>query len=361
MKMFSTPSILLLAAALGAGAGVVAAALTLGALNDYSTTIGAPDSIDLSGQRARPGPSDYGQAAEEARDKVASAAVEIFSAPSDPTGAYEPGEGQASGFFITADGWIVAAPYSYYLSAVEVGRTSVLFGGKIYPAQSVVDDPNSSIVFLKIEISGAPVVSFGNALSVEVGDNLFVAASPGELLAASLFRSTRVGDISTSAETASRRLELNMSVDSRLAGAAVANSSGEVIGVLTAGEFGESKTVLPFTAIKSAVYSLLKENKIVLPWFGAVVTDLSRAIGYNEIYTRGYTKGALLGTITKSGPAEMAGLRRGDIIISVGGLEISEKQSLDELLSDYHVGDALDLIIDRAGTSLKINLLLGSR
>lgn len=361
MKMFSTPSILLLSVALGAGAGVVAAALTLGALRDYSTIISAPDSIDLSGERPRFEPSNYGQAVEEVRDKVGSAAVEIFSSPSDLTGAYEPGEGQASGFFITSDGWILTAPYSYYLSATEVVRAVVLSNGKIYPVQKVVIASAGTALFLKIEISNASVVSFGNSLAVDSGDNLFVVASSSELFASSFFRSVWLGEISAPAETAGRRLELNTPIDSHFSGSAAVNSSGEVVGILTADQFGETKTILPLTAVKPAIYSLLKEGKIISLWFGAVATDLSRAIGYDETYTRGYTKGALLGTITKGGPAETAGLLRGDIVLSVGGLEISEKQSLDELLSEYHVGDAVNLIIDRDGTSMKIDLLLGSR
>lgn len=358
--MLSTPSILLLAIALGAGAGVVATSLTLSSLRDYSAIIFAPNSISLSGERSRPGPSDYGQAVATVREKTAPAAVEIFTAPSDATGAYEPGEGQASGFFITSDGWILTAPYSYYFSTDEAARVMVLAGGKIYPVQKFVKDSNTAVLFLKIEISNASVVSFGNALSPEAGDSLFVTASPGEIFVSSFFRSVRVGEISQAAEIINRRLELNTSIDSHFSGSAVANSSGEVIGLLVADQFGETKTVLPFTAVKPAVYSLLKEGKIVSLWFGAVATDLSQVVGYDETYTRGYNKGALLGTITKDSPAANVGLLRGDIVLSVGGLEISEKQSLSELLSDYHVGDTLNLVIDRGGTIIKIDLILGS-
>jgi len=361
MKMFSTSSILLLSVVLGAGAGVIATAFTLNLLSDYSVSIAAPDSIDLSGERPRPEPGSYNQSVETVRQKTAAAAVEIFTAPSDATGVFEPGHGVASGFFITSDGWLIAAPYAHYFSSTEADKATILAGGKLYPVQKVINDPNDSLIFLKIDITNASVVSFGNPLMLEPGDNLFVTAAADEILASSFFRFVRIGSLSLPVETISRRLELNTAVDSRFAGAAVANSSGEVVGILSADQFGETKTVLPFTAIKPVIYSLLKEGKIISLWFGATATDLSQAIGYDETYTRGYTKGALLGTITKGSPAETAGLLHGDIILSVGGLEISEKQSLDELLTDYHVGDTLNLIIDRDGTSAKIDLVLGSR
>ena len=356
--MLSTPSILLLAIVLGGGAGVITASLTLSYLRDYDTVISTPNSINLSDERVRPDPSNYGQAVEQVREDVGVAAVEIFSAPSDATGAYEPGEGQASGFFITSDGWLLTAPL--YLSATEAAQAMILYNGKVYAVQQALADTATGVLFLKIEISNAPVVSFGNSLSVNPGDNLFVVSAANELFVSPLVRTERIGEISLPAETVSRRLVLNTSIDSRFSGSAVVNSSGEVIGVLMANKIGETETVLPVTAFKPVVYSLLKENKIASLWFGAVATDLARAVGYNETYTRSYTKGTLLGTITKGSPAETAGLLRGDIIISVGGLEISEKQSLDELLSDYHIGDSVSLTIDRNGTSLKIDLVLGS-
>jgi serine protease Do len=359
MKMFSTPSVLLLAMALGAGAGIVASSLTLNSLYDYSVAISSSGPIRLAGERPQTEPSSYEQATQEVREKVSSATVEIFSKPSDVTGAYEPGEGQGSGFFITSDGWLVAAPY--FFSIAETAQAKILFNEKIYSVEKVIDDSTSAVVFLKIDIANAPVVSFGEALSVEPGDYLFVAAGARELFVSSFFRSIHVGDISEPAETFSHRFELTMDAESYFTGAPVANSSGDVIGILTSEEFGETHTVLPLSAIKPAVYSLLKSGEIITLWFGAMVTDLSRAIGYDETFTRGYTKGALLGTITKGSPAETAGLTRGDIIISVGGQELSASLSLDELLTDYHSGDVLNLVIDRGGIISKVDLTLGSR
>ncbi|KKU06652.1 MAG: hypothetical protein UX09_C0046G0014 [Candidatus Uhrbacteria bacterium GW2011_GWE2_45_35] len=358
MKMFSTTSILFLAVALGAGAGIIATALTMGSLQDYFSVISNSGPIGLSGERPRAEPGSFEQAVEEVKEKVAPATVEIFVAPSDLTGAYEPGEGGASGFFITSDGWLATIPYGFNIT--ESGSTKVLFGEKIYSIQKVVRDSSSAVVFLKIDVTNAPVTAFGNALSVVSGDRLFVVGAANGFLATSLFRTVRTGAISGPAAWVSRRFELNQKINSLFSGAAVSNSSGEVIGILDANNFSETVTVLPFTAIKSAIDSLLKEGTVTPLWFGAVATDLSRAIGYDADYTRGYSQGALLGTITKGGPAEVAGLLRGDIVTSVGGLEITDQQSLDELLSAYRVGDTVNLVIDRAGTFSKIDLILGT-
>lgn len=358
MKIFSTPSILLLTVIFGIGASVVAASLTISSLRDYSAAVSALGPIDLSGERLRAEPSGLGQAVETAREKTLPATAEIFTSPSDAAGIYELGAGQGRGFFITSDGWLVAAPYNF--SASEAGRAAVFFNQKVYSVEKAVASSSLPIVFLKINAVNLPVVSFGNALAVEAGDILFVAASANELLTTSLFRSVYNSSLSAAVESVGRHFELAASLDSSLAGAAVANSFGEVIGMLIADKTNETNIVLPFTAIKPLIYSLLKEGKIVPLWFGATTIDLSRAIGYDETVTRGYSKGALLGTITKGGPAESAGLLRGDIVLSVSGLEISEKQSLGELLSDYRVGDTVNLGVDRGGTILKIGVTLGS-
>jgi len=358
MKMFSTPSILLLSLVLGAGAGIVAASLTLGVLQNYSAAISNTGAISLTGERPLTKPESASQAMETVREKAAPAAVEIFSKPSDITGAYEPKEGQSRGFFVTSDGWLITAPY--FFSQAEASRAKVVFNDKVYPVQKVVESSSSQVLFLKIEITNAPVLAFGNISELSPGDQLFVVPSADELFVSSLFRSVWSGAVSLPAEVSARRFELTDLLDSNFTGAPVTNSSGEVVGILVATEFGNTRTVLPFSSIQPAVYSLLKEGKVTDFWFGANVTDLSRVIGYDESFTRSYTKGALLGTITKNSPAEAAGLLREDIIISVGGLEISKHQSLDELLADYHPDDTVNLVVDRQGTVLKIDLVLKS-
>lgn len=359
MKFPSTPSILILAAAFGAGAGIIATSITLNSLRDYSAAISSTGSISLSTERPRSEPESFEQAVQEIREKVVPSTVELFSAPTDSTGAYEPGEGSGSGFFITSDGWILVAPNN--LSTLEISRSIILFGQKIYPVQEVASDAFSPVVFIKIEISNAPVTSFGNALAVEPGDNLFVAGAFGSILPTSLFRFVQIGSISAPADVVNRRLELGQSLDKSFGGAAVSNSSGEVVGILIADGSAITSTVLPITAVRPIIHSLLKDGTASGLLFGAVATDLSRAIGYDEIFTRDYTRGALLGTISKGSPAEAAGLQKGDIVISVGGLEINERQSLAELLSYYRVGNTVNLVVDSEGVILKVDLVLGSR
>lgn len=358
MKNLSPISIVVLSLALGAGAGIIAASLTLSSLRDYSAIISSTGPIRLSAERPKTEPNSHEQALQEVREKVAPAVVEIFSTPSDATGAYEPGEGSGRGFFVTSDGWLLAAPYFY--TSVEAAQAVVSFSEKIYPVQQVVTVPDSPIVFLKINISNAPVISFGDALKVQAGEEVFVVSSAKEIFSSFIFRSVWTGAISNQAEVINRRFELGWPLSSYFTGAPVVNPSGEVLGVVTSKEFGETSTVLPFSAIKPIIYSLLKDGKITSLWFGAVTTDLARAIGYDENYTRGYTQGALLGTISKNSPAETAGLQRGDIVLSVEGQGITDRASLDELLALYHPGETIALTIDRAGVISKINLTLGS-
>lgn len=359
MKIFSTPSILFLAAALGAGAGIVATSLTISSLHDYSAIISATGPISLSGERPLAEPGSFEQALEEIRDKVTPATIEVFTGPSDSTGAYEPGRGEASGFFVTSDGWLIVAPDN--LSVYDLERSIILFGQKIYPVEKAVVDSSSSVVFLKIDVNNAPVTSFGNSLLLESGDSLFVVGYSEAILSSSLFRSIQTGSVSNQAGVVNRRLELAQEIDVVFSGSAVVNSSGEVVGILISDNTDKTSTVLPLTAIKPVIHSLLKDGEATGLWFGAVVTDLSRAIGYDSSFTRDYTRGALLGTITKDSPAESAGLQRGDIIISVGGLEINEHQSLAELLSAYHVGDSVSLVVDHEDVVSKIDLVLGAK
>jgi S1-C subfamily serine protease len=328
---------LLLAVALGAGAGAVAAALTLSSLRDYYAAIAAAEPINLSGERPRPAPGDYDQAITAVREKVAPSAVEVFIQP-DHNGLYEPGQGDASGFFITSDGWIATV-----LNSDDSATAAVLFGGKIYQVEKAVIDPATAVLFLKIDVANVSVAAFGKALDLQSGDFLFIVTNSETIFPTWFFRSVFISDTPSPAETVVRRWELADSVDNSFSGSAVSNGSGEVIGVLT-----ESEVVLPIAAIQPAMYSLLKDGEISSVWFGATLAH-------------DYADGATLDTIVKKSPAESAGLKKGDIILSVDGVELSDDRTLAEILCDYRVSDSLSLSFSRDGKVLETVLTLGSK
>lgn len=358
MKTLSLPSLWIIAIALGVGAGTIGTALTFSYLRDYSVVLeDLSGPINLTGERATKKPQNFSEAIEVVQEKVAPASVEIFTVSSEANGVYETGQGQAGGFFITSDGWLVTAISNYF--SPSVGSSVVIFNQEIFPVQKVLFDSSVGIAFLKIEATNLPVVSFGDPLLLSSGDNLFTVFSKDSLLVSSFYRSENFGVISRPAETAVRRLVLDQDVDNKQVGAAVANSSGEVVGVLVTGE-KSLVSVLPFTVIRAEIFSLLKEGKISLFFLGANITNLQEVVGYPETKTRGYNYGELIEGVTIGGPAASAGLKRGDIILKVGN-ETLNGVFLDELLANYHPGDTVVLTIDREGTKQEFEIILGER
>jgi len=358
MKTLSLPSLWIVAAVLGVGAGIIGTALTFGYLHDYSSVLANfSGPINLTGERIVKAPQNLVEAVKIVKENVSPACVEIFTAPSDPVGIYESGQGQAGGFFITSDGWLVTAVSSTFLP--KVGSTVVVFDNRVFPIKEAISDPAIDIWFLKIEATNLPVVSFGEPLKLSPGDSLFIVPSKDTFLSSTLVQSINIGAVSRSAETVGRRLILDQISESGKIGSAVANTSGEVVGVLISSS-EDSTTVLPLTAIRSEIFPLLKEGKISNFLFGANVINIQEAVGYSETKTRGYRYGEIIESVLAGGPAASAGLQINDIILEVGGETLSGV-FLAELLAEYHPGDTAILTIDRDGNEQEISVTLGSR
>lgn len=357
MKTFSPFSILFLAVAFGTGAGIIGAAWTLNYLHDYSAALeNFSGPINLTGAREFSGPQNFNEAVKTVKENLSPASLEIFSR--DSSGFYERGHGEASGFFITSDGWLVTTAENFPLE--KATAAVVLFNNKIFPIQRGVAGQTAPVTFLKIEAANLPVVSFGDSSVSQPGDDIFIVPSSDSLIGSTFFRSINTAGVSRPAETNSRRLLLVDSLSSRLAGAAAANSSGEVVGLLLPEVSATTATVLPLTALRPTIFSLLKDGKIETFWFGANVTNLQNTIDYSENETRGHWFGEMINSVSFDGPAASAGLKKNDIILSVGGLSLAGF-FLDELLADYHPGDTVSLTIDREGSEQNIEVVLGAK
>ncbi|MFH1252950.1 MAG: S1C family serine protease [Candidatus Uhrbacteria bacterium] len=357
MKTFSLPSILLIAAALGAGAGIIGTVGTQIYLSNYSVSLeNFAGPINLTGEHEFKEPQNFNEAINLVQENLLPASVEIFARTS--SGLYEPGQGQASGFFITSDGWLVTANSKFISS--QVTSLVVVVNNQIFLVEKTLVDQATKITFLKINASNLPVVSLSNFVLPQPGDNLFITPASDSLISSSLLRLVDINDQSRAAESTGRRFLLNDSFDTKLAGSAVANSFGEVVGILLPETSGTSSTVLPLTAIRPAIYSLLKEGQIKTFLFGANVTNIQKAVGLPESETRGHWYGEIMESVLADGPAASAGLKKDDIILDVGGVALAGF-FLDELLADYHPGETVSLTIDRAGVEQKVEVVLGTR
>ncbi len=270
------------------------------------------------------------------------------------------GMAQGSGFFISADGYVVTNNHVVE-HAKEVTITTA--DGKSIPARIVGTDPKTDLALLKTkEGSDYPYVSFA-AQEPRVGDWVIAVGNPfglGGTVTAGIV-SARGRDIG--AGPYDDFLQIDAPVNHGNSGGPTFNAQGEVVGVNTAifspsgGSVGIGFAIASDVA-KGVVQSLKDDGKVARGWLGVqiqpVSQDIADGLGLKD------AKGALVDKAEKDSPAAAAGLKDGDVITSVNGEAVADSHDLARKIAALGPKKSAELTIIRNGSPQTIKVTLGS-
>jgi serine protease Do len=256
---------------------------------------------------------------------------------------------QGSGFFITADGYVLTNNHVVERAKRVQVKT---VDGKTLDAKVVGTDPNTDLAVLKVSQSGDfKYVKFASA-QPRVGDWVLAMGNPyglgGTVTAGIVSASGR--DIG--AGPYNDYLQIDAPVNKGNSGGPSFNMQGEVVGINTAiyspsgGSVGIAFAI-PADTAKSVAEQLKTKGAISRGWIGVMVqpvtADIAESLGLAE------TKGALIDDVQRGGPAAKAGLRGGDLVLSVDGAQVKDSRDLARKIADLPPGKSLTLQIKRAG------------
>jgi serine protease Do len=139
------------------------------------------------------------------------------------------------------------------------------------------------------------------------------------------------------------------------------NTKGEVVGINTViiATGQNLGFAIPVSMVKELIPSIKEKGKPDMGWLGVsaqvVTPDIAAALGMQE------PVGAIINGITKSSPAEKAGLRRGDVILELDGKKILDPSELPRMVAFGHIGKTVLMKVMRQGTPLEIKLVVELR
>ena len=274
--------------------------------------------------------------------------------------------GAGSGVIISSDGHILTCAH-----VVDGASTiTVTIGDKDYPATLVGEDTTSDIAVIKIEANGLTPATVGNSDGLKVGQSVMAVGNPlGELggtvtggMISALNRSVTIQG-SSSVNTMSL-IQMDASVSPGNSGGGLFNMSGELVGIVNAKSSSSDAEGLGFAipindAIKVA--QELLENGYVTgrPYLGITYLGVEDAQTAAQLGVNAY--GVYVVEVVKGGPADKAGLKSGDRIVSIDGSEIGTKDDLSALMQKHTAGDSLAITIARGGQMQTINVTLGEK
>jgi len=141
-----------------------------------------------------------------------------------------------------------------------------------------------------------------------------------------------------------------------LPGAMVLDRRGRVVAMVAVADDGLGSLAVPLSQVSSVVGPVLRTGGAARPVLGLEYVDLSRIASSDAVAHRG----AYVSSVTAGGPAAAAGIRPGDVIVSVNDEPVSSKMSLSDLVADYVPGDRLTLVVARGSVAeLRIVVTLG--
>ena len=274
--------------------------------------------------------------------------------------------GAGSGVIISSDGYILTCAH-----VVDgASNITVTINDKDYTATLVGEDTTSDIAVIKIDADGLTPATVGNSDSLKVGQSVMAVGNPlGELggtvtggMISALNRSVTIQG-ANSTNTMSL-IQMDASVSPGNSGGGLFNMNGELIGLVNAKSSSSDAEGLGFAipindAIKVA--QDLLENGYVSgrPYMGITYLAVTDAQTAAQLNVNAY--GVYVVDVVQGGPADKAGLKTGDRIVSIDGTEIAQKDDLGTLIQQHAAGDTLSITVAREGQMQTVSLTLGEK
>ena len=278
-----------------------------------------------------------------------------------------------TGFIATSDGVIV----TYRTSIIEKGTAYkvLLFNGNSYDAKLIGIDEFSNLAFLKIEATNLTAISFADSDNVHPGKKLVaIGNSFGEYqdrYAAGLLSNidktyNLAGKTVSSTEKLEGVFESDFIGQEEYIGGPLIGYSGDMVGLegSVVIDSQDKYFQIPANMIQKALDLMLTEGREMRPFFGAYYISITKE--YAIAHNLNREKGAII--FSPSGnqglalifgsPAEKAGLRINDIVLTVGDKEVNINNPLSNLINEHKKGDTIELGVDRSGKEIKISVQL---
>lgn len=271
--------------------------------------------------------------------------------------------GAGSGFFISADGYIVTNNH-VVADAVEISVK--LADGREMDARVVGRDEDTDLAVIKVEGRDFPFVSFEETAQPRVGDWVIAVGNPfglGGTATAGIVSAQGRNQLDSSTPYTDY-IQIDAAINRGNSGGPTFDIYGRVIGVNSAilspsgGSVGIGFAI-PASVAKPITDRLMRGETIARGYLGVQIGPIDREwVGPLGLENR---DGAYVNSVTPGGPADRAGLQAGDVVLSLNGQKVADSTELTRRVGQASPGDNLRLEILRDGRRQTINVRSGTR
>lgn len=262
-----------------------------------------------------------------------------------------------SGFIIEKDGYIITN--NHVVEGADEIKVK-LTDRREFTAKVIGRDPKTDLALIKISslFKDLPVLPLGDSDKIRVGDWVLAFGNPF-----GLEHTVTQGIISATGRVIGSGpydnfLQTDAPINPGNSGGPLVNLKGEVIGInsaIIAGGQGIGFAI-PSNLSKTVLAQLKEKGKVVRGWIGisiqSLTPDMAKTFGLKE------PKGVLVSDVVPGGPAEKGGIKRGDVIVSFEGKDISSSTDLPRIVAGTPLGKEADVGIMRDGREMHLKVMV---
>jgi len=271
--------------------------------------------------------------------------------------------GFGSGVIISKKGYIVTNNH------VIEGSDEILVAlddRREFEAELIGTDPSTDIALLKVEEEGLSYLRFGNSDELQLGEWVLAIGNPYNLTS-----TVTAGIVSAKARNINILRTREFSIESFIqtdaavnpgnSGGALINTRGELVGINTAiasrtGAYTGYSFAVPASIVEKVVNDLMEFGAVQRAILGVTIQDVTAELA--KEYDIEEIEGVYVNGVRQGGAARDAGIREGDVILSVNDVRVNSSSELQEQVSRYRPGEEVKVVVRRNGSLKQFDVVL---
>src|SRR5579863_3349837 len=274
----------------------------------------------------------------------------------------EPATNLGSGVIVSSEGYILTN--QHVVDGAQKIEIS-LADGRTTDAKVIGVDPETDLAVLKVNLTNLPTITLGRMDQARVGDVVLAIGNPfgvGQTVTMGII--SALGRNHLGINTFENFIQTDAPINPGNSGGALVDVKGNLLGINTAiysrsgGSLGIGFAI-PVSTARSVLESIITTGSVTRGWIGVEPQDVTPEIA--ESFGLEQKSGAIVAGVLKNGPADRAGIKPGDILVSVNGQEITDTTRLLNVIAQIKPGTAAKVHLVRKSHEMDLEVTIGKR
>ncbi len=267
-----------------------------------------------------------------------------------------------SGVIVSPDGYLLTN--NHVIESADEIEVALADGRKV-KGKLVGTDPETDLAVVKVDLKNLPSITLARLDNTKVGDVVLAIGNPfgvGQTVTMGIV--SALGRNHLGINTFENFIQTDAAINPGNSGGALVDTDGHLLGINTAiysrsgGSLGIGFAI-PVTTVKTVMEAIIRNGQVVRGWIGVEPQDITPELA--ESFGLQKSSGTIIAGVLKGGPADKAGVKPGDILLSVADKPVSDTVSMLNLVAQLTPGDKVPLTVLRKAQETRLDVVVGKR